>query len=155
MGLPSGSAGEESTHNAGDTRDLGSIPGLGRSPGGGNGNPLQYCRLKNLMNTGTRWGTAQRGKKLDTTECLSIPRYTESSGLRELQTERVTDELCGQWTFLLSAQIAQIAGQRGQPLSLTRIQTPRGRASRPAPSSLHPHALPSVSHRRARLSSIE
>ena len=35
--------------NAGDLRDLGLIPGLARSPGGGNGNPLQYSRLENPM----------------------------------------------------------------------------------------------------------
>ena len=35
--------------NAGDTRDTGSIPGLGRSPGRGHGNPLQYSCLKNPM----------------------------------------------------------------------------------------------------------
>ena len=35
--------------NAGDTRDLGSIPGSGRSPGVGNGNPLQYSCLENSM----------------------------------------------------------------------------------------------------------
>ena len=35
--------------NAGDARDAGSIPGLGRSPGGGNGNPLQYSCHKNPM----------------------------------------------------------------------------------------------------------
>ena len=35
--------------NAGDTRDLISIPGSGRSPGGGHGNPLQYSFLENLM----------------------------------------------------------------------------------------------------------
>ena len=35
--------------NAGDVREAGSIPGLGRSPGGGNGNPLQYSRLENPM----------------------------------------------------------------------------------------------------------
>ena len=34
---------------AGDVRDLGSIPGLGRSPGGGHGNPLQYSSLENPM----------------------------------------------------------------------------------------------------------
>ena len=38
--------------NAGDARDAGSIPGLGRSPGGGNGNPLQYSCLGNPMDTG-------------------------------------------------------------------------------------------------------
>ena len=38
--------------NARDTRDVGLIPGLGRSPGGGNGNPLQYSCLENLMDRG-------------------------------------------------------------------------------------------------------
>ena len=38
--------------NAGDTRDAGSIPGSGRSPGKGNGNSLQYCCLGNPMNRG-------------------------------------------------------------------------------------------------------
>ena len=35
--------------------DIGSIPGLGRSPGGGNGNPLQYSCLENSMERGTWW----------------------------------------------------------------------------------------------------
>ena len=38
--------------NAGDTRDAGSIPGLGRSPGGGHGNPLWYSFLENPMDRG-------------------------------------------------------------------------------------------------------
>ena len=38
--------------NAGDIRDAGSIPGLGRSPGGGQGNPFQYSCLKNPMDRG-------------------------------------------------------------------------------------------------------
>ena len=38
--------------NAGDIRDAGLIPGLGRSPGGGNGNPLQYSGLENPMDRG-------------------------------------------------------------------------------------------------------
>ena len=44
LGFPCGSAGKESTCNAGD---LGSIPGLGRSPGKGKGYPLQYSGLEN------------------------------------------------------------------------------------------------------------
>ena len=39
--------------NAGDTRDTGSIPGLGRSPGRGNGNPFQYSCLENPMDRRT------------------------------------------------------------------------------------------------------
>ena len=46
LGFPSGSAGKESACNA---RDLGSIPGLGRSPGEGKGYPLQYSGLENSM----------------------------------------------------------------------------------------------------------
>ena len=46
MGFPCGSAGKESSCNAGD---LGSIPGLGRSPGEGKGYPLQYSGLENSM----------------------------------------------------------------------------------------------------------
>ena len=44
MGFPDSSVGKESTCNAGDP---GSIPGLGRSPAGGHGNPLQYSCLEN------------------------------------------------------------------------------------------------------------
>ena len=39
--------------SAGDARDTGSIPGLGRSPGEGNGNPLKYSHLENSMDRGT------------------------------------------------------------------------------------------------------
>ena len=46
--------------NAGDTGDIGSIPGLERSPGGGNGNPLQYSCLKNPMDRGAWQATVYR-----------------------------------------------------------------------------------------------
>ena len=52
--------------NAGDLRDADLIPGSGRSPEGGKGNPLQYSCLENSMDRGT-WGP--RGcKELDTTK---------------------------------------------------------------------------------------
>ena len=47
MNFPGGSDGKASAYNAGDP---GSVPGLGRSPGEGNGNPLQYSCLENPMN---------------------------------------------------------------------------------------------------------
>ena len=51
--------------NSGDLRDVGSIPGSGRSPGEGNGNPLQYSCLENYMDRGAWWatvhGVAKRG----------------------------------------------------------------------------------------------
>ena len=64
--FPGGSAGKESACNAGD---LGSIPGLGRSPGEGNSYPLQYSGLENSMDCMySPWGL----KELDTTERLSL-----------------------------------------------------------------------------------
>ena len=52
--------------SAGDLRDMGTIPGLGRSPGGGHGNPLQYSCLENPMDRGA-WRAAVHGgtKELD------------------------------------------------------------------------------------------
>ena len=59
--------------NAGDIRDAGSIPGLGRSPGEGNGNPPQYSCLENIMNRGA-WRATVHGvnKELDMTERLTL-----------------------------------------------------------------------------------
>ena len=54
VGFPCDSADKESTCNAGD---LGLIPGLGRSPGGGHGNPLQCSYLENPMDRGAWWTT--------------------------------------------------------------------------------------------------
>ena len=48
MGFPGGSDGKEFACNAGDTGDQGLTPELGRSPGEGNGSPLQYSRLENF-----------------------------------------------------------------------------------------------------------
>ena len=52
MGLPRWLSDKESAASAGDTGNAGSIPGLGRSHGGGNGNPLQYSFLKSPMDRG-------------------------------------------------------------------------------------------------------
>ena len=65
-GFPSGSDGKASVCNAGD---LGSIPGLGRSLGEGNGSPLQYSCLENPMDHRAWVGYRPWGRKeLDTTE---------------------------------------------------------------------------------------
>ena len=67
MGFPYSSVSKESACNAGD---LGSIPGLGRSPGEGNGNPLQHSCLENPMDRGawqaTVHGVARVGHDLTT-----------------------------------------------------------------------------------------
>ena len=55
MSYLNGLAHKESACNARDTGDTGSIPGSGRSPGGVNGNPLQYSCLENPMDRGAWW----------------------------------------------------------------------------------------------------
>ena len=91
VGFPGASDGKESACIAGD---LGLIPGLGRSPGEGNGNPLHYSGLENSMYS--LWGR----KELDTTERLPLSKYVgggekqglkfrEKSGFCNLFTQRV------------------------------------------------------------------
>ena len=69
-GFPDGSAGKESAYNVGE---LGSIPGLGRSPGGGHGNPLQDSCLENPRGQRGLAGCSPWGcKESDTTERLML-----------------------------------------------------------------------------------
>ena len=62
--------------STGDAKDAGSIPGSGRSPEVGNGNPLQYPCLDNPMDRGTRWAAVHGCKELDMTEQLSTAIIT-------------------------------------------------------------------------------
>ena len=72
IGFPGGAMVTNLPANAGRAQDAGSIPGLGRSPGRGNGNPLQYSCLGNPMDRGAWWWASPRGhKELDTTEQLT------------------------------------------------------------------------------------
>ena len=54
--------------NAGDAENAGSIPGLGRSLGGGSGNPLQYSCLENSLDRGAWWATVSGIAESDMTE---------------------------------------------------------------------------------------
>ena len=75
--------------NTGEVRDAGSVPGLGRSPGEGHGNPLQYSCLENPMASGAWWATVHRVAKSQTrlsnlacmqkeciNVCMSLYMYT-------------------------------------------------------------------------------
>ena len=77
MGFPGGSDGKETACIVGD---LGLIPGLGRSPGGGHGNPLQYSCLKNPHGQRTMDGYSPRGHRgPGLTEQLSAAHSTAHS----------------------------------------------------------------------------
>ena len=56
--------GKETASNAGNAGDQGLIPGLGRSPGEGHGNPLQYSCLANPMDRGAWWATVMGSQQL-------------------------------------------------------------------------------------------
>jgi len=66
MGFSGSSVVKNLPANAGDAGDTGLIPGLGKSPGGGNGNPLQYFCMKNSMDRGVWQVTVHRVTKSQT-----------------------------------------------------------------------------------------
>ena len=95
MGFPGGSEVKASACNVGD---LGPIPGSGRSPGEGNGNPLQYSCLGNPMDRGAWWATVHGVAKSRTR--LSDFTFT----LKYMETLIVDQgymEMFVMWTFLV------------------------------------------------------
>ena len=66
LDLPGGSDSKETAYNAGD---LGSIPGWGRSPEEGNGNPLQYSCLENTIDRGAWWAKVHGVAKSQAPDC--------------------------------------------------------------------------------------
>ena len=86
-GLPQWFSGKESACNVGAAGDASSIPGLGRSPGGGHGNPLQYSCQDNPMDRGTS-NAAVHGvaKELDTTESAHARARTHTHTHTHTQT---------------------------------------------------------------------
>ena len=84
--FPGGSDGKESACKAGD---LGSTPGLGRSPGGGHGNPLQYSCLENPMDRGAQQATVHRVAQSQTR--LKQPSSSSKSSLYILNTSSLSD----------------------------------------------------------------
>ena len=85
-GAPGASDGKESACNAGDP---GSIPGLGRSSGEGNGNPLQYSCLKNSMDRGAWWAIIPWGlNELDVPEHSCTHKNKTFQWVKEFNIKR-------------------------------------------------------------------
>ena len=78
-GFLAGSVGKESACNAADTGDTRLIPGLGESPGGGNGNPLQYSCLKHPKDRGSWRDTVHWGADLITGWGTRTPYVVQKS----------------------------------------------------------------------------
>ena len=95
-GFPGGSDGKESACNAGD---LGSIPGLGKSPGGGNGNPLQCSCLENPHGQRSLAGYSPWGRtESDTTERLGTQGrvYSNTAAGRQVRPLRLGKQCSAQ-----------------------------------------------------------
>ena len=77
--------------NAGDVRDLSLIPGSGRSPGGGHGNPRQYSCLENPMDRGAWWATVHRTAK-SWTRLKHLSTYPQDTGnMQDSELEAMDD----------------------------------------------------------------
>ena len=93
MGFPGGASDKNLPADAGDKREAGSIPGWGRSPGGGPGNLLQYSYLENPMDRRACWSTVHAVAKSQTrlkrlSKCAQSLLYRVKSE-REKQTSCV------------------------------------------------------------------
>ena len=97
IGFPGTLDGKESACSAGD---MGLIPGSGRSPGGGYGNPLQYSRLENFKDRGAWWATVHGvAKSWDTTEGLTCSALSspETLATSHLSSFPVFFPFCDHW----------------------------------------------------------
>ena len=93
LGFPSGSAGKESVCNAGASGVRGSISGSVRSPGGGNGNPLQYSCLENPMDRAAWWAAVHGVAK----SWIQLSDFTFTFHFHALEKEMATHSSVLAW----------------------------------------------------------
>ena len=107
IGLSQWLSSNESTCTGGDT---GSIPGLGKSPRGGSGNPLQYSCRENPSDSGAWWATVRRVTKSQTqlSNWACIYMYISISSVQLFSHVRLCDSVdCSMSGFLVHHQLAQ------------------------------------------------
>ena len=92
-----GFSGDSDLESAQNVGDLGSIPGSGRSPRGGNGNPLQYSCLENPMDREAWWATVHGVSKSQTRQRLTVSHFSEECyvGADCLNTRPASRAFCG------------------------------------------------------------
>ena len=115
MGFPGGSVVENLPANAGDVRGTGLIPGSGRSPGGGHGNPLQSSCLENHMDREARQATVHRVTESDVTEATS---HTRTHILPTLTQRTVSGNLGCYHPLRYGAPGLQVDVAKFQPLAM-------------------------------------
>ena len=97
LGFPDGAGVKNSPASAGDKRDLGLIPGSGRSPGEGHGTPLQHSCLGNPMDRGAWWATVH-GVEKGQTRLKHVCTHSQMNLLiKQKQTHRLRELSYGCW----------------------------------------------------------
>ena len=138
LGFPDGSSNNESACSA---RDRGSIPGSGRSPGGGHGNPLQYSGLENPVDRGAWWATIHGVAQSDMTERAGLS-FSSLSLLGFMVNSHYWNCIisieCGPWGREESDTTEQLpfhfslscTGEgNGNPLQCSCLESPRDRGA--------------------------
>ena len=98
--------------SAGDIRDTGSIPGSGRSPGGGHGNPLQYSCLKSPMDRGARRAAVRRVTRSQTqlkqlSTHIHVVSSLQHTGFSLVEVRGLSCPLVLPSTLNVASQVAQ------------------------------------------------
>ena len=132
MGLPWWLSGKESACNAGAAGDVGSIPGSGRSPGGGQGNPLQYSCLENPMDRGA-WRATVHGVMKSWTRLKQLSMHAHerdvwvslvAQGVKHLPASQEM------WGCRVSPWVGTIPGDgNGDPLQYSCLENPVARGA--------------------------
>ena len=128
MGFPVDTSVKNPPANAGDIRDMGSIPGLGRSPEGGHSNTLHYSCLENPMDRGAWWAPVHRVAKSQTL-LKQLSTYTRTCLVYEANKRYLIEAQILAPPPASSLDLPQCLGPQ-RSFSLCSLALPRGRCQR-------------------------